>query len=152
MLDKEKWKQYGQPLSKGWKGITIHNTGNDKSAQEHEDIMAEGSDHLGAHFFADENEVIQVMPLNWMVWHTGKGNDFGNTRTIAVEICRSTSSEELYRQAQANAIKLINELMNQYGFTKDNVYFHMDFNTSMYCPHRILDLYKTKQNFKEIEL
>lgn len=149
MLDEKKWKQYGQPLKKSWKGITIHNTGNDMSAKEHEELMETSTNHLATHFFVDENEVIQMMPLDWIVWHTGKGMDMGNTRTIAIEICRSTNAEELYMEAQANAIDLIHSLMKEFGFTKDNIYFHCDFNQQTYCPHRILDIYKTKQNFKE---
>lgn len=152
MLDRNKWIQFGQPLEKGWKGITIHNTGNELSASELAEKMEEATDHLATHFFVDENEVIQMMPLDWCVWHTGKGKDYGNTRTIAVEICRSTCSDEVYKEAQRNAIDLIKELMKQFGFTKDNIYFHKDFNNTFYCPHRILDIYKTKQNFKETEL
>lgn len=150
MLDKEKWVQYGQPRTESIKGITIHNTGNTMSAKEHEDLMATSTQHFATHYFVDENEVRQVMPLDWCVWHTGKGLDMGNTRTIAIEICRSMCDDDTYFKAQERAIKLIKELFEKYSLTKNDVYFHSNFDT-FYCPHRILDVYKTRNKFiKEV--
>lgn len=146
MLNENKWAQFGQPRTESVKGITIHNTGSDLSAEELEKVMEESVNHLATHFFVDEIEVIQMMPLDWAVWHTGKGFDMGNMRTIAIEICRSTSDEEVYLKAQANAIKLIKSLLKEYGLTKNDIYFHSNFD-SIYCPHRILDKYKTRENF-----
>lgn len=153
MLDKSKWTQYGVKRTENIKGITIHNTGNDKSAEEHLNLMAASSQHFATHFFVDEKKTIQVMPLNWAVWHTGKGFDMGNMRTIAIEICRSTSDQETYLKAQARAIKLIRKLMEEHNISAKDIYFHNDFNNT-YCPHRLLDIYKTKENFirKELDL
>lgn len=134
------------PREESVKGITIHNTGNKMSAKEHEKLMSESKQHFATHFFVDENEIIQVMPLDWSVWHTGKGLDMGNTRTIAIEICRSMSDLETYKKAQANAIALVKELLKTFHLTNDNIYFHQNF-SDVYCPHRILDLYKTRKNF-----
>lgn len=146
MLDKNKWEQFGIPREQSVKGITIHNTHNELSAKENEEVMANATDHLGTHFFVDENEIIQVMPLDWCVWHTGKGFDMGNLRTIAVEICRSTLDEETYLKAQKRAIALVKKLQKQFGLSNAEVFFHNDF-AQIYCPHRILDIYKNKKNF-----
>lgn len=151
MLDKNKYEQYGVKRTQTIKGITIHNTGNDKSAEEHAQLMANSSQHFATHYFVDEKKTIQVMPLNWAVWHTGKGFDMGNMRTIAIEICRSTSDLETYLKAQARAIKLIKKLMEQYNLDANSIFFHSDFNNT-YCPHKILDIYKTKDNFIRKEL
>ena len=58
----------------------------------------------------DEKEIIQTWPETEQAVHTGKGYDLGNTNTIAIEICRSTSSENLYLKAQDKAVELIKEL------------------------------------------
>lgn len=128
------------------KGITIHNINNDLSAKEnYDDFLKSGTLNL-CHYLIDENEVINCYPENQEAYHTGKGYDFGNLFTIAVEICRSRSDLDTYLQAQDNAIKKIKELMEKYHLTKDDIYFHSDFN-SVRCPHRIYEIYKTKGDF-----
>lgn len=129
------------------KGITIHNTGNNKSAQElYEELRKSGRVNL-CHFLVDESQIIQTYPLDSPASHTGKGYDFGNRFTIAVEICRSQSNWELYSQAQNNAVTLIKRLMEEYSLTTDDIYFHHDFNIKTYCPHRILSEYGNKETF-----
>lgn len=134
------------------KGITIHNTGREESAKDLFDII-ENKDNSssGCHFLIDEKDIIEVMPLSWCAFHTGKAKDYGNNNTIAIEICRSQANDELYLKAQKNAIKKIKSLMKEYSLTIDNIYFHKDFNQRTYCPHKILDIYKNKENFiKEV--
>lgn len=145
MLKREKWEQYGQELHGIMYGITVHNTGSDKSAAElFKWLEEENKTSQGCHYLVDENEVIQVMPLGWSVWHTGKAEDFGDLHTIAIEICRSQASDELYDQAEDKAVELMNYLFEKYGWDKTNVYFHQEFNERAYCPHKILDRYGTK--------
>ena len=129
------------------KGITIHNTGNGKSASELFSYMRESHLLYLTHYLVDEKEIIQTIPLDTNAFHTGKGYDYGNTNTIAIEICRSTCDEELYLKAQANAINLIKELMATYNLSDKDIYFHKDFDFLMNCPHRIISIYKNKQNF-----
>lgn len=150
MLDKNKWIQFGQPRTEAIKGITIHNTGNNLSAKALEKAMSQSMDHYATHYFVDEKEVIQMLPDDWACYHTGKGYDMGNMRTIAIEICRSTSDEATYLKAQANAVKLTKSLLKKYHLSKSDIYFHSNFD-NFYCPHRILDKYKTRENFiKEV--
>lgn len=146
MLDKEKWAQFGQPRTSKILGITIHNTGNERSARSLETHMETCSDHLATHFFVDDEEIVQVMPLDYSVWHTGKGFDMGNLSTIAIEICKSSCDIETYKKAQDNAVGLIKELMKTYSLDKSCIFFHKEF-SNVYCPHRILDIYKTKKEF-----
>lgn len=148
MLSRDKWYQYGEPRTEKIKGIVFHNTGNDLSAKEHEELMETSSQHFGAHFFVDENEIVQVMPLDWFVWHTGKGYDMGNTRTIAIEICKSMADKETYMKSQENAVKLAKKLMEEYGLKIKDIYFHSTFD-NVYCPHRILDIYGSLDDFKK---
>ena len=104
MISKEKWKQYGLPNMEV-KGIVIHNTNNQKaSAADLEKWMIENNTSQGTHFIVDHNEVRQVMPLDWSVWNTGGGMDFGNLHCISLEIC-SNPNNSLYLQGQPQAAR-----------------------------------------------
>lgn len=129
------------------KGITIHNTGNELSAQENYDLLVEEKRMNLCHYLIDENEIINSFPEDMECSHTGKGYDFGNRYTLAIEICRSQCDDELYLKAEKKAIKFIKKLMKKYKLTTNDLYFHIDFNQQTYCPHKILDLYKTKEDF-----
>lgn len=133
------------------KGITIHNTGNSDSAQDiFNHLKLTGRRNL-CHYLIDEREIINTWPEEEPASHTGKGYDFGNMNTIAIEICRSQSKEDLYMKAQRNAVSFIVSLMEKYGLNEQDIYFHMDFDQNSRCPHRILDLYGNKQFFiKEV--
>ena len=144
MLPESKWKQFGRPNMIP-KGIVIHNTNINRSAKECEQMMSEATDSKGTHFFVGD-EVIQMMPLSWSVWNTGKGLDFGNLNCIAIEICSNLNSD-MYLQNERNAVELIKKLMKEYGLTTDDLYFHRDFNKDVNCPADILRIYKTKQEF-----
>lgn len=121
------------------KGITIHNTGNTLSAEENLNLMATTKTSQGTHYFIDEHSIVQAMPTDWCVYHTGMGNDWACQHTIAIEICRSQSQAETYRLAEENAVKFVKSMLKKYKLTKDDIYFHIDFNQRTYCPHRILD-------------
>lgn len=151
MITFNKMRQFGKE-GLDVKGITIHNSGSFSSAREIFDwLNNECKTSQGCHYLVDSKEIIQVMPLNWSVYQTGKGEDFAFKNTISIEICESHCPIEVYLKAQNNAVVLIKKLMNRYELTDDDIYFHIDFNSVTYCPHRILDLYKSKYQFiKEV--
>lgn len=128
------------------KGITIHNTGNDKPAKEiYEELVKNGTLNL-CHFLIDENDIVECCPVDMEASHTGKGYDYGNRFTLAIEICRSQCDETLYLKAQDNAVKFIKKLMKKYRLKRKNIYFHNDFN-NIKCPHRIIEIYGSKERF-----
>lgn len=129
------------------KGITIHNTGNELSAQENYELLKQDMTLNVCHYLVDENNVINVLSEKEEAHHTGRGYDFGNRFTLAIEICRSTCEDEIYLKAQNNAIKLIKKLMKKFKLSKEDLYFHLDFNVNTRCPHYILDKYGTKERF-----
>lgn len=147
MLTESKWKQFGLPNAT-IQGIVIHNTNNQLWSAERIEkwLNEECTSNQGVHFLVDHKEVRQVMPLDWSVWNTGMGRDFGNLHCIAIEIC-SNPSEKLYMQGQARAIALIKRLMKEYGLTEKDIYYHRDFQPNINCPAQILKLYRTKAEF-----
>lgn len=147
MLTEDKLYQYGTPNSK-IKGIVIHNTNNHyMSARQLEKWLEnECKGSGGCHYLVDHKDVRQVMPDDWSVFNTGKGMSFGNLDCIAIEICSNTS-EELYEKGEQKAIKLIKKLMKKYHLSKDDIYFHRDFDSTVNCPAQILKRYKSKSAF-----
>ena len=120
-------------------GITVHNTANSASADAEVSYMISNNNEVSYHFAVDENHAVQGLPLNRNAWHCGDGNGKGNRKTIAVEICRSTSDDEsLFDRAEENAAELIAALCKEYGWTTDDIYTHQHWN-GKYCPHKTLD-------------
>lgn len=148
MIDEKKWAQYGvSGLSP--KGIIIHNTNSDMSAESLlEWLEKDNKGSNGCHFLVDHTGVYEVIPTTWKVWTTGKGNDYAFHNCIAVEIC-SNINNLLYLEGEERAVALIKELMEEYDIPKEEIYFHIDFNERTYCPKDILDRYGNKRNFIE---
>lgn len=149
MIDKSKWNQYGFLRSiDDIKGITIHETGNyEMDAQQLHDWMNdECKTSQGTHYFCDKEKVVQALPDDWATYHTGKGKDWGNRYTIAIEIC-SYFNDEDYRQAENKAISLIYSLQKKYNIPMAMIFFHQDFDNRKHCPNRMLDEYGSSKNF-----
>lgn len=120
-------------------GITVHNTANSASADAEVSYMISNNNEVSYHFAVDENHAVQGLPLNRNAWHCGDGNGKGNRKTIAIEICRSTSDDEsLFDRAEENTAELIAALCKEYGWTTDDIYTHQHWN-GKYCPHKTLD-------------
>lgn len=147
MIPQSKWKQFGLPNA-DIKGIVIHNTNNQNYSAERLEmwLTEECKTSQGCHYLVDYKEVRQVMPLDWSVFNTSMGMDFGNLHCISVEICSNPSNSK-YLQGQFKAIDLIKELMHEFNLTEKDIYFHRDFNPNINCPSQILKLYGNKQNF-----
>lgn len=149
MVREEKFNQYGFPRNPiDIKGITIHETGNyEMNAQQLFDYFNDvDKSTQGAHYVVDDTQVIQLMPNDWAIYHTGKGKDYGCKYTIAIEIC-SNINDEKYKEAQDNAVQLIKQLMQQYNITSDDIFLHNDFNPVVHCPNAILNKYGSAKRF-----
>lgn len=150
-LNKDRWLQYGQE-GLDIKGLIIHNTGSDLSASELFNwLNSEDKSSEGCHYLIDHEKTIEVMPLSWKTWSTGKGNDWAFEHCIVVQIC-SNNNDSAYKIGQDRACLLIRDLMDRYSLPVERVYFHNDFNPLAYCPADILRIYKTKENFIKEEL
>lgn len=122
-------------------GITVHNTANSASAANEIAYMAGNDKETSYHFAVDEKEIIQALPLDRNGWHAGDGaTGSGNRRTIAIEICRSTSEDlSLFLQAEKNAAWLCASLCLQYGWSTKDIYTHKHW-SGKNCPHKTLEL------------
>lgn len=124
--------------------IVVHNTANDASADNEVKYMhkskEQGGKQVSYHYAVDDKEVVQALEENVNGWHAGDGSKgAGNRKGIAIEICYSKSGGERFTKAEENAVELIVNILNRYGWGIDKVKKHQDF-AKKYCPHRTLDL------------
>ena len=119
--------------------ITVHNTGNNASAQQEINYMIKNNNQTSYHVAIDENYVIQAIPFNRNAWHAGDKNGTGNRKSIGIEICRSTGDTAMFQKAEANAAHYIAKLLKQYGWGVDRVKQHYDW-SGKNCPHRTRQL------------
>ena len=140
------------PFSMTPQYITVHNTGNNASAQQEIDYMTKNNNQTSYHVAIDEKYVIQAIPFNRNAWHAGdKANGTGNRKSIGIEIARSTSSDnKIKNKAISNALTLIHLLKQEYLITNKNIITHKDA-SGKHCPHDIYDRYGIKNLYSDIK-
>jgi len=118
------------------KYLTIHSTGNPNSTAKGERAWLTDNPQNKAtasyHIVVDENEAIEVLPLNEVAWHAGDGNGPGNRSSIGIEICESGNRQKTL----ANAVKLVAKMLKERGWGLDKLRRHYDWSGKI-CP-RIL--------------
>jgi len=119
--------------------IVVHNTANDASAMAEISYMLGNSNEVSFHYAVDDYRVVQGIEENRNGWHAGDGNGKGNREGIAIEICYSKSGGDRFIKAEQNAVELIVDILNRYGWGIDRVTKHQDY-MNKYCPHRTLDM------------
>lgn len=119
--------------------ITIHEVNSAQDAETLARYATQSLDPIAAHFFVDEKQVIQTIPLNRNAFACGDGSSgVGNTKSISIEICRSQSKkEELYYASVDNAIWLTKKLMKELNIKADKVVRHYDW-SGVDCPQRMM--------------
>ena len=77
------------------------------------------------HFYVDDKEAWQALPLDWQSWHAGQdgkaeanGSHLGNRATISIEVIGNSA------KAEDNAARLIAWLMHKYKFGTDKLFTH----------------------------
>jgi N-acetylmuramoyl-L-alanine amidase CwlA len=126
-------------------GITVHNTYNSAPAineakNQFNNNTKKGSSGVAVHFYVDEDNIYQLLPLDIHGWHAGDGaKGTGNRKTIAIEICRSTDySDDKYARAEQLTIKLLDKLLKDFNFTTKDIYQHKHWSGKK-CPHRLIE-------------
>ena len=126
------------------KYVTIHNTAEPFSARQERDRVDSRRDNASVsfHFAVDEQEAVQILPLDIHGWHAGDGAEGpGNTQSIGIEICRSQCrgpADWQYRRSEENAEILACALLRHFKLTAADLRMHRDW-SGKYCPHRILE-------------
>ena len=120
-------------------GVTVHNTNDINEARQTTDpeqyVRATLNDRMGTvrvHFYVDDDEIWQMLPLDWQSWHAGQagkgdrnGSAAGNGQTISIECIMDGSRSEKDKRAEDNCARLVAWLLKQHGMnTKENLFTH----------------------------
>ena len=120
--------------------IVIHYTSNlGDTAKNNADYFAREvlKNPASAHFFVDESEVWNSVPIYRIAYHCGaktyKHPACRNTNSIGVEICMLDKHAVIRKDAIRHAAELVRELMAKYDIDDDHVVRHWD-ETGKACP------------------
>ncbi len=136
--------------------IVMHYTSNNGDTAMNNAVYFNSSYRgASAHYFVDETQVVRVVEDKNVSWHCGtkwayKHDSCRNANSIGVEMCsRKDSAGNYYimKETQANAIELVQYLMELYGIPIENVIRHYDV-TGKNCPAPMVDE-KVWSDFKE---
>ena len=119
------------------KYIVLHYTGNKgDTAKNNGTYFSGGNRNASAHYFVDDNEIVQVVEEYNASWAVGDGKGkYGitNQNSISIEMC-CNSNGEISEKTEANALELVKYLMNKYNISINNVVRHYDASGKI-CPN-----------------
>lgn len=125
--------------------IVLHYTANNgDTAQNNADYFAGANRRASAHYFVDENEVVQSVRDTDAAWHCGGPlesshhplhNICMNRNSLGVEMCSDKVNGKYVITAQTvdRTVELVRWLMDKYGIDVDHVVRHYDV-TGKDCP------------------
>lgn len=149
MIKLEKQAQFGE-YGNDARGILFTEV-NYNDAQDYFDYLDnECTDKYAVHFICDSKQIIEVMPVEFKVYCTGKGKDWAYKHCLIVGLCKS-NDDVVFDETIEKAVNVAKELIDAFDITKNDIFFVSEFNSKRYDPSTILDLYGTKQFFIEKE-
>lgn len=125
--------------------IVLHYTANNgDTAQNNADYFAGANRRASAHYFVDENEVVQSVRDTDAAWHCGGSIESDhhplrgictNRNSLGVEMCSDKVNGKYVITAQTvdRTVELVRWLMDKYGIDVDHVVRHYDV-TGKDCP------------------
>ena len=128
----------------GLVGITVHNTdkisvsGTTMSEQYTRATYNGNMGDVRVHFYVDETEAWQNLPLDLSGWHAADGDGSGNMKTIAIECIMDGSGSASSKKAEENCARLVAYLLDKYNLNDKDIYAHSYWYDKKYCPAYIL--------------
>ena len=128
----------------GLVGITVHNTdkisvsGTTMSEQYTRATVNGNMGDVRVHFYVDETEAWQNLPLDQAGWHAADGDGDGNRKTIAIECIMDGSGSSTSKKAEDNCARLVAWLLDKYKLSDSAIYSHNHWYSPKYCPAYIL--------------
>ncbi len=136
--------------------IVIHYTGNDgDTADANGTYFQRNVVKTSAHYFVDNNTVIQSVPDNHSAYHCGAKKYYHplcrNKNSIGVEMCDTCKDgrNNVSAQTLENTAALVQSLMSRYNIPVENVVRHYDV-THKLCPIYFVSDEASWQNFKNM--
>lgn len=110
--------------------IILHDTGNPAptaNALNHYRYFSQGNRRASAHYFVDQEGVVQIVEDGRAAWHCGDGRGrYGvtNANSLGVEICINQGNDRT--KTLEHTRNLVRELMDFYKIPKQRVLRHYD--------------------------
>lgn len=136
---------FNKMINKVNKYIVIHYVGAVSTAQNNGIYFKNTYRGASAHYFVDDNEIVQIVKDNDRSWHCGDGlkngkggkwyNKCTNSNSIGIEMCcyMNNGKLDISEKTITNTIELVKELMAKYNIPVENVIRHFDV-TNKVCP------------------
>lgn len=114
-------------------GITVHNTDDlpniDEDAGRYTLATVNGNmKSVRVHYYVDNLNAWQNLPLDLTSWHAADGSGPGNMRTISIECIMKSSntSDNDSAKAEDNTARIVAYLLNKYNMTVEtNLFTHL---------------------------
>lgn len=121
--------------------IVVHYTANNGDrAEGNGNYFAHPNRNASAHYFVDENTIVQSVHDENTAWHCGaksyKHEKCRNNNSIGVEMCSEKDNSGQYyinQETQNTAIAVVKIIMEKYNIPLENVLRHYDV-TGKICP------------------
>lgn len=131
--------------------LVMHYTGGNGDTAENNGKYSAGANRdASAHYFVDEDSVVQSVSEMDTAWHAGNWDM--NCRSIGIEMCSRKDSKGDYYIPDATvkrAGELVRELMAKYDIPESGVIRHYDV-TGKKCPAPMVDNLILWDNFKKL--
>lgn len=112
--------------------IVVHDTGNKTDTAINNAKYFSAARNASAHYFVDDNNIVQVVAESNAAWHAGGGsNGIYNHNSIGIEMCRVDNAVTL--KTENKTLELIKYLMVKYNIAPNGVVRHYDA-TKKNCP------------------
>lgn len=129
--------------------VIMHYTaGNGDTAENNGKYFAGADRKASAHYFVDENSIVQTVAEGDTAWHAGNWDM--NCRSVGIELCSRKDSRGVYYIPDATvqrAAALVRELMEKYSIPVSGVIRHYDV-TGKRCPEPMVENEVLWSNFK----
>lgn len=133
--------------------LVIHYVGAVSTAKNNSAYFKNIYRGASAHYFVDDNEIVQVVEDTDIAWHCGNDvyyNGARNSNSLSIEMCcykMSNGNLNVTEKTESNTVELAKELIKKYNIPINNVVRHYDV-TRKNCPAPMVDSKERWKKFK----
>lgn len=134
--------------------LVMHYVGAVSTARNNASYFKNTYRGASAHYFVDDNEVVQVVEDKDIAWHCGNDVYYSgarNSNSLSIEMCcykMSNGNLNITADTEARAVELAKELIKKYNIPIENVVRHYDV-THKNCPAPFVKDEERWNNFKK---
>ena len=134
--------------------LVMHYVGAVSTARNNASYFKNTYRGASAHYFVDDNEVVQVVEDKDIAWHCGNDVYYSgarNSNSLSIEMCcykMSNGNLNVSSDTESRAIELSKELIQKYNIPIENVVRHYDV-THKNCPAPFVTDEEKWNNFKK---